>query len=851
MIARALLHRLFASLEGPKPEPLSGADATSRVVFVLRAVSTVEALALAHVRRAWRDPPLGYVHDLPDVAALLVSSVSGGRLLPSLEQALTRGKSAVIFMRRPPSLFDPTVRAEGDDPLATIFDFYRRTSKDVTLVPLALLWSARPEKLVLSPLDVLFGSTDMPGDARSLLQLVTSLGHGVLRVAEPLRVSTFLESQAGAAETALVRRASYALLRRIERERRASVGPARKPTERLVAEVLRSPKLANLATDLAKGDPAARRSLLERAHGMLEQAVAKPSSDMVDALEPVLDALVRRVFSAVETSADELDSVRERAKRGSVVLLPSHKSHVDYLILSYVLRKNLLELPVVAAGDNLGFFPVGPLLRRGGAFFIRRDFRGDRLYAATIDAYVRRLIKDGWALELFLEGGRSRTGKLLPAKLGLLNIIVDAALHESTQPVAFVPVHIGYDRTMEDFELSLEKAGARKERESARSLLAIADALSYSYGRVTVSFGAPIDLDEHVSTLGLSRAEDLTPARRRSVTTSLAGRVEAGIQASARVTAGALVAMELLDMPLRGVNLAGMTARASRLFTILAREGARPAVGLVGPSGWVREEAVAEALDLYTEARLLREHVPDAAIRRTGDSAGLFRDTIWTVPEESRARLELTKNAILHFVWDRAIIASSFHALSGRSVARARLLLDAEELCALLGGDLPMHTTAAPAARLTHTLDDMLAFGELAADGEAVRVGPGNVEAEGSAWLSMHRGRMTATLESMRIAVYAAHGLSVGEVVEERKLTNRALELGREMFLRAEIDKREAVSAPNLQSAWALFAKRGLLKRAKEGFLLPDEDARQGLRAVDARLAELRSDERGPSRSDA
>jgi glycerol-3-phosphate O-acyltransferase len=841
MIARALLRRLFASLETPKPEALTRAEATGRVVFVLRAVSAVDAIAVAHVRQSWGDPPLGYVHDLPEASGRLVAAVSGARLVPSLSRALDERKSAVIFMRRPPSLFEPTVRAEGDDPLATIFDFCRTTGEEVTLVPLALLWSTRPEKLVRSPLDVLFGSTDMPGDARSLLQLVTSLGHGVLRVAEPLRVSSFLASQAGAPDAPLVRRASYALLRRIERERRASVGPARKPTERLVAEVLRSPKLANLATDLAKGDLASRRALLERAHGMLDEAVAKPNADMVDALEPLMDALVRRVFSAVEIDVGELDAVRDRAKRGSVVLLPSHKSHVDYLILSYVLRKNLLELPVVAAGDNLGFFPVGPLLRRGGAFFIRRDFRGDRLYAATIDAYVRRLIKDGWALEFFLEGGRSRTGKLLPAKLGLLNIVVDAALHESTQPVSFVPVHIGYDRTMEDFELSLEKAGARKERESARSLLAIADALSYPYGRVTVSFGEPIDLDEHVRALGLSRADDLTPARRRSVTTSLAARVEAGIQRSARVTAGAL-----LDMPLRGINLAGMTTRVSRLFAVLAREGARPLAELVGPSGWVREEAVAEALDVYTKARLIREHIPDAAIRRTGDSTGLFRDTIWTVPEESRARLELTKNAILHFVWDRAMLACSFHALRDRRVARERLLLNAEELCALLGADLPMHTTEPPATRLARTLDDMLEFGELAAEGETIQVGPGNVEAEGSAWLAMHRGRVTATLESLRIAVYAAHALPAADVVEERTLTSRALELGREMFLRAEIDKREAVSAPNLQSAWALFAKRGLLKRAKDGFVLPDEAAREGLRAVDERLASLRGEERSP-----
>ena len=96
--------------------------------------------------------------------------------------------------------------------------------------------------------------------------------------------------------------------------------------------------------------------------------------------------------------------MREAARRGSIVLLPSHKSHVDYILLSLVLRKNGLMLPVIAAGDNLDFFPLGPVFRRAGAFFIRRSFRGDRLYAAVVDAYIRRLMRDGFAIEFFLEG---------------------------------------------------------------------------------------------------------------------------------------------------------------------------------------------------------------------------------------------------------------------------------------------------------------------------------------------------------------------------------------------------------------------------------------------------------------
>src|SRR4029077_1613919 len=121
--------------------------------------------------------------------------------------------------------------------------------------------------------------------------------------------------------------------------------------------------------------------------------------------------------------------------------------------------KHGLASPVIAAGDNLAFFPLGPVFRRAGAFFIRRSFRGDKLYAVVVDAYIRRLLRDGYAIEFFLEGGRSRTGKLLPPQVGLLNMVVEAALGLGDRPVSFVPVSIGYERMMEETEFLRELSG--------------------------------------------------------------------------------------------------------------------------------------------------------------------------------------------------------------------------------------------------------------------------------------------------------------------------------------------------------------------------------------------------------
>jgi 1-acyl-sn-glycerol-3-phosphate acyltransferase len=124
--------------------------------------------------------------------------------------------------------------------------------------------------------------------------------------------------------------------------------------------------------------------------------------------------------------------------------VPCHRSHVDYLLLSYVIYNENLALPYIAAGDNLNIPFIGRILRGGGAFFIRRSFKDNQLYTAVMRAYLYQLVKLGVPLEYFVEGGRSRTGRMLKPKLGMLGMTVEAYIKSQARPLAFVPVYIGY-----------------------------------------------------------------------------------------------------------------------------------------------------------------------------------------------------------------------------------------------------------------------------------------------------------------------------------------------------------------------------------------------------------------------
>jgi glycerol-3-phosphate O-acyltransferase len=368
-------------------ERVARAASQGRVVFVLRQRSLVELLALAHLVR--RTPPsvglapLGFSSEL----GLALGSGVEAPTPEGLTRALARGASAALFLRRPPEPFAARAtgrgRSEGNLLLEALLERQRVTTAlgqgpEVVLVPLTFVWSARPDRLRLSTFDALLGLSDLPADLRAAAQLALDTKRCVVRAGEPLALAAFLEGQAGATPSQVGARLRYSLLRRVERERRAVLGPAEQPTERVLEAVMKSDKLGRVMRDLAgRGSTA---PLEARARAMLRALATRPDPYALGLLESLADLLTSHVFQAIEVDEEGMARMREAARHGTLVLLPSHKSHVDYLLLSWVLRKHALSVPVVAAGENLSFFPVGPLFRRSGAFFIRRDFKGDRLY---------------------------------------------------------------------------------------------------------------------------------------------------------------------------------------------------------------------------------------------------------------------------------------------------------------------------------------------------------------------------------------------------------------------------------------------------------------------------------------
>src|SRR5439155_11035019 len=274
---------------------------------------------------------------------------------------------------------------------------------------------------------------------------------------------------------------------------------------------------------------------------------------------PIMSWVFRKIFDGIEVDVEGLEKVRAAARKGPLVIVPSHKSHIDYLVLSYVFLLNDLVPPLVAAGANLSFWPMGFLFRRGGAFFLRRTFRGDKLYAAVFRAYVRKMLRESFNIEFFIEGGRSRTGKLLAPKLGLLGMIVEAALDDDGQharKAQVVPISIGYEKVIEEKSYAKEAAGGEKKKEDVKGLLKATKVLGARYGRLNIQFDEPFSLGDTLREAGAMVAWNeeenwIVPApldspQRRHATLRLAHRIVYGINRETAVTPTALAAAALL-----------------------------------------------------------------------------------------------------------------------------------------------------------------------------------------------------------------------------------------------------------------------------------------------------------------
>lgn len=830
-LLRWVYHRFFRHIEvdAQWKEAVESAASRGTVVYVMRSLSFLDFLCLDFLVKQLALPLIRFVNDL---GLWILEPFGRGerrlrfrRQIPedeALTQVVRERHAALLFLRKRPKI-GRAARKGGDlevDLIRTLVEAQRRVDEPILLVPQTFVWSKLPPRRKRGLLDLIFGPVEWPGRVRVMFQFMRNFRNALLRAGEPFDLAAFLEEHQDLTDDQVADKVRYLLLRRMERERTLVLGPTKKTPGRIRDELLRSPRVRKAIASQARGTNKPVWKVERVARKELRKLCANQNPHLLGYAQRLFEWVWNRMYDGLVVDAEGVERVRNAAREGAIILLPSHKSHVDYLILSYVLYVNALSPPLIAAGENLSFWPLGPLLRRGGAFFIRRSFKGQKLYSALVDAYVRKLIVEGFAIELFLEGGRSRTGKLLAPKFGLLSMLVDAALLLRTKKVRFVPVSIGYERIIEQTSYVHELSGGDKQKENIADLLRTPRVLRSKYGRLYVQFGEILRFEDALAEVTGDDDAGLSPKARRTLIQRIGRGVIHEIDRATVVTPAALVATALLVHRRRGMPHAELQRTCEALLSTLERDGARAATPLRDADGGIRADVVAEAVSLFVDAKLVVAH-------ETGD------ETIYTIPEERRIALEYYKNNIAHFFVPRALIAVALLSGDREPPTDGALRERVRQLAQLLSHELTFADEAGFEREHDRTVAAMLDGGELERLADRLRIGAGGPGKRLPRYATMLRSYFEAYLLALRTASELVDG-----PMSAKDWSRRALALGQRMYLAGEIELRESMSKLKLDNALASLRDHGLVRYASMGDLAAGEDVdRADFRELERKLS--------------
>jgi len=760
----------------------------------------------------------------------LPDPVDGGHL-GDLVQA---GHPVLLFLKHRTQVLGPSF-SSNTDVVEVLVEAQRKSDTPIFVVPQVLVWERAPDRTHRGFWDVILGDPESPSRLRKLALFLQHRKHAVARIGKPVNLREFLAEHEGQPDARVAKKLRWLLLGFLYRERKVVKGPNIRPRRWLFDRILTEPPVRLAIEQEAASTGKSIEVVEKRARKILDRTGADFRMGVIMFMRSMMDLIVKRIYSGVEFGPDDAERIRTASRNGTVLLLPTHRSHFDYLLLSWVVFYLGMVPPHIAAGVNLSFFPMGPLFRRSGAFFIRRSFADDNLYKVLLDHYIRALTAEGYMQEFFIEGTRSRTGKMLPPKIGLLGNYVEAIADRVAPDIQIVPISIAYEKVVEESSYRRELTGGAKKKESAGELVKGASVLRRRFGRVYVRANQPISMKEALNTLKRPYGE-LDAGERKDFLKRFGSHILAEIQDVTVVTPSTVAASVLLTHDQLGITREAFLRRARFLTRFLEGRGA-----LFSDAWSFPEDALFEAVSMFREAKLVEIVRGESSDE---DIVGISQDP------EKRITLDYYKNNILfHFV-PAAFLCTAL-AL-GRddddfdTLASVRRRFDflmrlfEEEF--FFHPDVPRSHVLGEAGRLLANdgvvsirfAGSVTASGGLAPvspDGE--RVGTPDRSAD-ELWgmseealaediqvsvLSHPKARLLiATIRNFFEAYYVVlEGATVLRrkgPMPEKKLVDTLLAAGQRMFLTSNIIRSEAVSKQNITNAVRHFRQRGVLVAA-------------------------------------
>jgi glycerol-3-phosphate O-acyltransferase len=694
------------------------------------------------------------------------------------KEAIQQGMPSLISLIDPKGFTQQFVYAEKDY-VQFLLETQKEMDRPIFIVPHLVIYQRTVEKEHPGLTSIFFGFRDNPGFVRKAVLFFRHQRRAILDFGQPLNLKSYLEGQPPhRAVPDMATEVRKILIESIDSQKRVILGPIMKSRQQHKEIVLMDRRITEKIENAAASSKKKLRHVRKTAEGFFDEIAADYNSTYIEAFQLGLSFLWKRMFEGIEVDEASLARVREWARTAPLIFVPSHKSHVDYLVLNYVLLNHYVHIPRIAAGRNLAFWPMGYIFRKTGAFFIRRSFR-QPLYVEVFNRYIKVLLEEGQPIEFFIEGGRSRNGKLVLPKTGFLSILLQAHAEGACKDLVFVPASIAYDRILEEKAYIKEIEGGTKEQESLKQIIGARKFLKKRYGKIYLRFNEPFSLNEYLEKTKLSP---------RIMEHKLAFHLVESINQVTPVTPLSLIATAILGCHRRGFLYEELADTSNTLLRSLRKLGA-PIVSSLDdlPS------AVQETLTL-----LINWKVVDSLEGEDGNE-----ETFYFVEDEKKIELEYYKNCIVHYFLHHALVAASL--LTGKEEVQTHdsVFSDYEFMSDLLRNEFIFNENTDAHATIGAVINDFLTAGYLLESSENRGF---KVTRHGFDELPIWANLIKTYLESYWIAVKCvAQQKNMG--LRKEELLKKMNYLGRRYYKLGVVDHVGALSRLNFTNALGVITK--------------------------------------------
>jgi len=621
-----------------------------------------------------RGKPICYVIDSYALTTLLIldkACQDQGLPRPLWPMSLAHGtepRSYLALRRKKGLIIRRTEVRKSSETLRRLVDSVCDGSEqDINLVPVTVLIGRAPDKETGLAKIFFTESWEIGGRIWRFFNSLVNGRHTMVQFSTPVSLRTLADEELGPSRT--LRKVARILRVHFQRVRAAAIGPDLSHRRTVVDEVLLSQPVRQAIDEQAQRDKTTEFKAWRKARKYAFEIAADYSYGFVRVASFALTWFWNRIYDGVELH--HFRGFQKLAPDYEIVYVPCHRSHIDYLLVSYFVYHNGLVPPHVAAGVNLNLPVLGRFLRKGGAFFLRRSFRSDKLYSTVFYEYLSRILANGTAIEYFVEGTRSRTGRSLPPKGGMLSMTVRGYLRSPVRPIMFQPIYVGYEKLVEGSSYNSELSGAQKKSESLADLLKVFGILRKRYGKVHVSFAEPIFLDPLLDEVSPGWKEAAAGAEERPtwlnpLVERLGSEIMTGINAAAHVNAINLLAAILLTTRKLAMDRGDLLRQLALYLDLLQNCGYSERISYTTRNP---EEIVAYGVELGVIE--VREHPLGAIV---------------AVRPEQTVLLAWFRNNISHLLAVPSLVASSF--LNVRSIKPRRIKRIARDVFPFLKAEL-------------------------------------------------------------------------------------------------------------------------------------------------------------------